>query len=260
MTVNNWLDMLAGDHHRGGRRARVGEEPDRRHRGHRHQHALHLHARRSRTRCRSRRCRCSSRNAGRLYPQHFAMVALGFATGLAAIEPPAAAAAGSGAADVRWDENVVLVRRSQTAARRGDGGDQEEDALPDHFPDDLMAILAGMSTDCRLEPMRDSESAVSVRDGRLPVGVGAGQAVQGSGRGDQPRKANHPTGDAADLSGSRSQRRHRDHRPAEDLRSRDPGDVRPLQHGPPKGDSGGCRGGHLAREVPRASTGRCIVV
>jgi hypothetical protein len=55
-------------------------------------------------------------------------------------------------------------------------------------------------------------------------------------------------------------RRHRDHRPPEDLRSRYAGDVRPLQHGPPEGDSGGGRGGHLAREVPRASTGRCIVV
>jgi integrase len=47
------------------------------------------------------------------FPQHFAMTALGFATGLrpSSLRPLRRL---GGLADVKWDENVLLVRRSQT--------------------------------------------------------------------------------------------------------------------------------------------------
>ena len=151
----------------------------------------------------------------RLYPQHFGMVALGFATGLRPSSLRPLRRQGP-EADVRWEEGVVLVRRSHTRHDEVMEATKQKTRYRITLPDDLMAILRWHVDRLPPGPMRDSELLFPSETGGFRFGVGSGQAVQGSGRGDQPQEANHPTGDAADLSGSRSQRRHRDHRPAEE--------------------------------------------
>ena len=83
--------------------------------------------------------------------------------------------------------------------------------------------------------------------------VAFGFATTGRSGGDPPVARRSAAGGADEGLGA-AVRRHRGDRPPEDLRPRNRRDVRPLQHRPPAGDSGGCRSGHLAGQVPPAAT------
>jgi integrase len=92
----------------------------------------------------------------RRYPRHFAFVALGFATGLRPSSMRPLRRSGP-KADVRWDEGVLLVRRSQTLGdevmERTKSGRNQRLALPD----ELMEILRWHVERLPAGPMRDSE-------------------------------------------------------------------------------------------------------
>ncbi len=151
----------------------------------------------------------------RLFPQHFAFVALGFATGLRPSSLRPLRRRGP-EADVLWDQGVVLVRRSHTRRDEVMEATKQKTRYRITLPDDLMAILRWHVDRLPPGPMRDSDSPVPVRDGRVPSGVSPGQAFQAGRRGGQAEEASHLPGDAADLPGPGPERRHRSHRPSED--------------------------------------------
>jgi integrase len=92
----------------------------------------------------------------RRYPQHFAFVALGFATGLRPSSMRPLRRKGP-KPDVRWDEGILLVRRSQTLGdevmERTKTGYRQRLALPR----ELMDILRWHADGLPPGPMRDSD-------------------------------------------------------------------------------------------------------
>ena len=92
----------------------------------------------------------------RLYPQHFGMVALGFATGLRPSSLRPLRRQGP-EADVRWEEGVVLVRRSHTRHDEVMEATKQKTRYRITLPDDLMAILRWHVDRLPPGPMRDSE-------------------------------------------------------------------------------------------------------
>ncbi len=92
----------------------------------------------------------------RLYPQHFGMVALGFATGLRPSSLRPLRRRGH-EADVRWEEGVVLVRRSHTRHDEVMEATKQKTRYRITLPDDLMAILRWHVDRLPPGPMRDSE-------------------------------------------------------------------------------------------------------
>ena len=129
----------------------------------------------------------------RLYPQHFGMVALGFATGLRPSSLRPLRRQGS-EADVLWEEGVVLVRRSHTRHDEVMEATKQKTRYRITLPDDLMAILRWHVDRLPPGPMRDSELLFPSETGGFRSASASGQAVQGSGRGDRPEEANHPDG------------------------------------------------------------------
>ena len=91
-----------------------------------------------------------------LYPQHFGMVALGFATGLRPSSLRPLRRQGP-EADVRWEEGVVLVRRSHTRHDEVMEATKQKTRYRITLPDDLMAILRWHVDRLPPGPMRDSE-------------------------------------------------------------------------------------------------------
>jgi integrase len=92
-----------------------------------------------------------------LYPQHFAFVALGFATGLRPSHMRPLRRKGA-TPDVNWEEGTLLVRRSETAGKVMNT--TKTNLLQKiGLPEDLISILQWQAN--RLEasvgPMRDSE-------------------------------------------------------------------------------------------------------
>jgi integrase len=91
-----------------------------------------------------------------LYPQHFAFVALGFATGLRLSSLRPLRRRGD-SADILWDHGVLLVRRSQT----GDAEPMETTKTGKlqriTLPDDLIEILDWHVKQLPEGPMRDSD-------------------------------------------------------------------------------------------------------
>jgi hypothetical protein len=91
-----------------------------------------------------------------LYPQHFAFVALGFATGLRPSSLRPLRRRGD-SADVLWDQGVLLVRRSQT----GDAEPMETTKTGKlqriSLPEDLIEILDWHVKQLPEGPMRDSD-------------------------------------------------------------------------------------------------------
>jgi integrase len=91
-----------------------------------------------------------------LYPQHFAMAALGFATGLRPSSMRPLRRSGP-TPDVLWDEGVIFVRRSHTVGaevmERTKTGRNQRIALPP----ELMDILRWHVENLPPGPMRDSE-------------------------------------------------------------------------------------------------------
>jgi len=92
----------------------------------------------------------------RLYPQHFGMVALGFATGLRPSSLRPLRRQGL-EADVLWEEGVVLVRRSHTRRDEVMEATKQKTRYRITLPDDLMAILRWHVDRLPPGPMRDSE-------------------------------------------------------------------------------------------------------
>jgi integrase len=90
------------------------------------------------------------------YPQHFAMVALGFATGWRPSMMRPLRRKGA-TADVLWDRNVVLARRSQTR------GDEVMEATKNStrfrvtLPPEVMVILRWHADQLPSGPMRRSD-------------------------------------------------------------------------------------------------------
>jgi integrase len=91
-----------------------------------------------------------------LYPQHFAFVALGFATGLRPSSLRPLRRRGD-SADVLWEQGVLLVRRSQT----GDEDPMETTKTGKlqriSLPDDLIEILKWHTENLPDGPMKESE-------------------------------------------------------------------------------------------------------
>jgi hypothetical protein len=90
------------------------------------------------------------------HPQHFGMVALGFATGWRASMMRPLRRTGP-TPDVLWEKNVVLARRSQTR------GDEVREATKNAtrfrvtFPTEVMAVLRCHADRLPSGPMRDSD-------------------------------------------------------------------------------------------------------
>lgn len=101
-----------------------------------------------------------------LCPQHFAMVVLGFATGLRPSSLRPLRRCGENA-DVLWDEGVLLVRRSHTRRQEimncTKTGQRQRIALPP----ELVAILRQHVAEIPAGPMRDSELLFPSREGTL---------------------------------------------------------------------------------------------
>jgi integrase len=91
-----------------------------------------------------------------LYPQHFGMVALGFATGLRPSSLRPLRRHGP-EADVLWEQGVVLVRRSHTRRDEVMEATKQKTRYRITLPDDLTAILRWHVDRLPPGPMRDSE-------------------------------------------------------------------------------------------------------
>ena len=92
----------------------------------------------------------------RLFPQHFAIVALGFATGLRPSSLRPLRRRGP-EADVLWDQGVVLVRRSHTRRDEVMEATKQKTRYRITLPDDLMAILRWHVDRLPPGPMHDSD-------------------------------------------------------------------------------------------------------
>ena len=132
------------------------------------------------------------------HPQHLAMVALGFATGWRpSMMRPLRRKGGS--ADVLWDKNVVLARRSQTR------GDEVREATKNstRFRVTLPSEVDDRSPLARRSPVGRKDagerSPVSLRDGRLPQPDRSRQAVQGRLPAPPSREEGDAEGDASDI-------------------------------------------------------------
>jgi integrase len=92
----------------------------------------------------------------RLFPQHFGIVALGFATGLrpSSLRPLRRQGPRS---DVRWDQGVVLVRRSHTRRDEVMEATKQKTRYRITLPDDLTAVLRWHLDRLPPGPMRDSD-------------------------------------------------------------------------------------------------------
>jgi integrase len=90
-----------------------------------------------------------------LYPQHFAFVALGFATGLRPSSLRPLRRRGD-KADVLWDQGVLLVRRSQTGDEEPMETTKTGKLQRISLPKDLIEILEWHSENLPEGPMRDS--------------------------------------------------------------------------------------------------------
>jgi integrase len=91
-----------------------------------------------------------------LYPQHFAFVALGFATGLRPSSLRPLRRRGE-KADVLWDQGVLLVRRSQTGNVEPMETTKTGKLQRISLPKDLIEILKWHADRLPKGPMRDSE-------------------------------------------------------------------------------------------------------
>ena len=132
-------------------------------RGTRHQHSLHLH-RGGAQLARARRGRTFPRGDPRLFPQHFGMVALGFATGLRPSMLRPLRRKGP-AADVLWENKVVLIRRSQTRGDEVREATKKTTRFRVTLPADLMAILRWHTERLPAGPMRRASSCFRLRPG-----------------------------------------------------------------------------------------------
>lgn len=92
----------------------------------------------------------------RLFPQHFGIVALGFATGLRPSSLRPLRRRGS-ESDVLWDQGVVLVRRSHTRRDEVMEATKQKTRYRITLPDDLTAILRWHVDRLPPGPMRDSD-------------------------------------------------------------------------------------------------------
>jgi len=103
-------------------------------------------------------------HARALYPQHFAMLALGVATGRRPSELRPLRRAGA-TPDILWNDGIMLVRQSQTL-----GGvvtkTKTGRRLRIPLPDDLLAILAWHVEHLPVGAMRDSELLFPSTTGR----------------------------------------------------------------------------------------------
>jgi hypothetical protein len=81
--------------------------------------------------------------------------------------------------DALWEQGVVLVRHSHTRRDEVMEATKQKTRYRITLPDDLTAILRWHVDRLPPGPMHDSDLLVPVRDGRLPGGGGARQAVQG---------------------------------------------------------------------------------
>jgi integrase len=107
--------------------------------------------------------------ARRRYPQHFAMIALGFATGLRPSSLRPLRRRGP-QGDVLWEEGAILIRRSHTVQKEvmntTKTGRRQKLALPP----DLMAILRWHVEQLPEGPQRDSDLLFPGRHGGLAAG------------------------------------------------------------------------------------------
>jgi integrase len=91
-----------------------------------------------------------------LYPQHFALVALGFATGLRPSSLRPLRRCGD-KADVLWDQGVLLVRRSQTGDAEPMDTTKTGKLQRISLPEDLIEILDWHVKQLPEGPMQESE-------------------------------------------------------------------------------------------------------
>jgi integrase len=92
----------------------------------------------------------------RIFPQHFAMVALGFATGLRPSTLRPLRRQGS-EPDVLWDDKIILVRRSQTRGQEVMEATKQKTRYRITVPSDLVDILRWHADRLEPGPMRDSD-------------------------------------------------------------------------------------------------------
>jgi len=96
------------------------------------------------------------REMKRLFPQHLAMVALGFATGLRPSSLRPFRRKGP-QADVLWEQRVLLVRRSHTRRDEVMETTKQKTRYRITLPDDLMQLLRWHADRLSPGPMRDSD-------------------------------------------------------------------------------------------------------
>ena len=101
-----------------------------------------------------------------LYPQHFAEVALGFATGLrpSSLRPIRKSGA---TPDVLWEQAVLLVRRSNTVGDEVMNTTKTSRRQRIALPEDLMEILRWHVARLPPGPMADSELLFATAEGRF---------------------------------------------------------------------------------------------
>jgi integrase len=92
----------------------------------------------------------------RLFPQHFGMVAFGFATGLRPSSLRPLRRKGP-EADVLWEKEVVLIRRSHTRGDEVMEATKQKTRYRITLPADLLAILLWHADRLPPGPMKDSE-------------------------------------------------------------------------------------------------------
>lgn len=99
-----------------------------------------------------------------LFPQHFAFVALGFATGLrpSSLRPLRRSGASS---DLLWEQGVLLVRRSQTCSDEPMETTKTGKLQRISLPEEVVEILRWHVDNLATAEMRDSELLFPNRDG-----------------------------------------------------------------------------------------------